>query len=59
VVRFPAELQVGPGSGLSLSKRLRPATKIFTQQRKLLSPVTVEAIELIKPFLKNDYLCIV
>jgi len=57
--RIPTQnckLGYGSGSGLSLSKRYGPIsdlhTKFFSQRRTLLSPVTVEAIELIKSWLK-------
>ena len=52
--RDHAELWAGPGLDLRLSRCFGPRAnnKMFSQRRKLLSPVTVEAIELIKSSLK-------
>jgi len=44
--------RVGPGSCLRLSKCVGPACKISSQRRTLLSPVIIEAIELIQSSIK-------
>ena len=56
-VRFKSGWAFRVGFGLKLVKMFRadfgPANKMFSQWRTLLSPVTVEAIELIKPSMKK------
>jgi len=54
---------VRAGFGLKFVKIFRadfgPAYKIYSQRGTLLSPVTVEAIALIKSSRENDYLCVI